>query len=175
MVGSFGREKDSRIEFDHILSHITVSRSAAGETLDAPGAQAAGPTTAAAAPRSPVAAAHPRPGPQGDRRSAPLEPPFRIYMTNLPYETDEAAIEQFFRDLHIRDIVLTRFSDTQKLKGVFVEFETAEEMREALTANGAYFARRPVTVRVAEPREGGGWARGGRRDDRARMWNIIPQ
>lgn len=129
----------------------------AGETLEAPtvGPPHSGPPQAARSPRAPAAAA--RPTPSG--------PPYKIYISNLPWEVDEYAIERFFQGLEIRDIILLRHRDTQKPKGCFVEFGSVQDLTEALTADGAELMRRPISVSLAEARPNdrrGGGGGGGR-------------
>ncbi|KFM25249.1 putative LIM domain-containing serine/threonine-protein kinase [Auxenochlorella protothecoides] len=113
----------------------------AGETLEAPtvGPPHSGPPQAARSPRAPAAAA--RPTPSG--------PPYKIYISNLPWEVDEYAIERFFQGLEIRDIILLRHRDTQKPKGCFVEFGSVQDLTEALTADGAELMRRPISAAPA--------------------------
>ncbi|KAL6777656.1 hypothetical protein ACKKBG_A15115 [Auxenochlorella protothecoides x Auxenochlorella symbiontica] len=129
----------------------------AGETLEAPtvGPPHSGPPQAARSPRAPAAAARP----------APSGPPYKIYISNLPWEVDEYAIERFFQGLEIRDIILLRHHDTQKPKGCFVEFGSVQNLTEALTADGAELMRRPISVSLAEARPNdrrGGGGGGGR-------------
>jgi len=93
----------------------------------------------------------------------PDHPPFKAYVGNVPFDIDEGVVDHFFRGLKISDIMVTRHRDTGRAKGCFVEFASQQDLKNALTMNGADLLRRPVSIQVAEPKHGGG-GRGGGRD-----------
>jgi len=98
----------------------------------------------------------------------PDHPPFKAYIGNVPFDIDEEVVDHFFRGLQISDIMVTRHRDTGRAKGCFVEFASQQDLKNALTMNGADLLRRAVSIQVAEPKHGGGGggggARGGGRD-----------
>ncbi|KAG7670799.1 hypothetical protein Ndes2526B_g01447 [Nannochloris sp. 'desiccata'] len=106
----------------------------------------------------------PRAGPM--MTPLPDHPPFKAYIGNVPYDIDEEVVDHFFRGLKISDIMVTRHRDTGRAKGCFVEFASQQDLKNALTMNGADLLRRAVTIQVAEPKHGGGGGggRGGGRE-----------
>lgn len=71
-------------------------------------------------------------GPDVDLSQLPTSPPFTAYVSNLPYELNDADIRNFFRDLKISEIRLTR-DESGRLKGYgCVDFEDRESLLEAL-------------------------------------------
>ena len=61
----------------------------------------------------------------------------------------------------VTDVIITRHQDTGKPKACFVEFGSQEDLKNALTLDGADMLRRPVRLQVAEPRPGGRGGGGG--------------
>ena len=124
------------------------------------------PSSSPRQPLSPVVSAGP---------ALPVQPPFKAYLSNIPFDLDELLVERFFQGLKIIDIVITRHRDTYKPKGCFVEFSTQQDLKNALTFNGKDILRRPVSIQVADPRpqgsapggfrQGRGGAGGMRRND----------
>ena len=85
----------------------------------------------------------------------------KLYVGNLPYQTDEAQLEQIFAQCGKVDTVsVVRDKMTGRARGfAFVEMSTDEEAQEAIRQfNTADYGGRPMTVNEAKPQEnrGGG-------------------
>ncbi len=102
----------------------------------------------------------------------------KLYVGNLPYETDETAIRTMFGAYGSVDSVHV---PTDKMTGrargfAFVEMSTSEEAQAAISAvNGQQVNGRSLTVNEARPKPefsgggaggGGGYGRGNRREPR---------
>ncbi len=100
----------------------------------------------------------------------------KLYVGNLSYQVDSAALEQLFSqfgEIVSADVIMDR--DTGRSKGFgFVEMGSEEEANAATEAlSGQEHEGRALTVNEAKPREsrggggggyGGGGGGGGRRD-----------
>lgn len=100
----------------------------------------------------------------------------KIYVGNLPFTADEAAVRALF-EAHgaVESVSLINDRDTGRPRGFgFVEFASAEHAQAAIAAqNGKNVGGRDLTVNEAKPREdrggggggrssgGGGWGGGG--------------
>ena len=83
----------------------------------------------------------------------------RLYVGNLPFHATEDLISQRmaqFGEVRGLDLILDRV--TGRPRGfAFVEMATAEGMQKAIAElDGKDFEGRPLTVKVAEERNGGG-------------------
>jgi RNA recognition motif-containing protein len=102
----------------------------------------------------------------------------KLYVGNLPYETDETAIRSLFGAYGSVDSVHV---PTDKMTGrargfAFVEMSSSEEAQAAISAvNGQQVNGRSLTVNEARPKPefsgggaggGGGYGRGNRREPR---------
>lgn len=110
--------------------------------------------------------------PDVDPERIPREPPFTAYIANLPFEVDDEDIIRFFQDLKVKSIRLPREGgEGGRFKGFgYVEFETRNDLADALTKNDDVMGNRKIRVDVAEG-EGGNQRRGfsdrgGRDEDR---------
>jgi len=92
----------------------------------------------------------------------------KIYVGNLSYETDNAALDEMFKPygtVASAQVIMDRDSGRSKGFG-FVEMGSSEEASAAINAlNGKELNGRAVTVNEAKPRtdrpRGGGGRRGG--------------
>lgn len=106
----------------------------------------------------------------------PTEAPFIAFVGNLPDGCVQGDLEQIFRGLTIKNVRLIRDKETDVFKGFcYVEFDTLDELKEALSFHGALFMSRPLKVDIGgEPKRSQNnrsGSRGGRQDrgDRGRF------
>jgi len=89
----------------------------------------------------------------------------KLYVGNLSYEIDNAALEQMFTEFGtVDDAKVITDRDTGQSKGFgFVEMSSNDEAQAAMTAlDGKEVGGRALKVNEAKPREsGGGGGRGG--------------
>ena len=93
----------------------------------------------------------------------------KLYVSNLPFEIDNAALEEIFSSIgkvESANIIIDRDSGRSKGFG-FVEMSTVEEAREAIEKlNGSSHSERPINVTEARPQvprdnnRGGGYGGG---------------
>ena len=92
----------------------------------------------------------------------------KLYVGNLAYSVDNAALEQAFGEfgeIVSAEVLMDKFSGRSKGFG-FVEMSSSDEANAAINMfHGKDFNGRPLTVNLARPREersgGGGGFRGG--------------
>ncbi|MGQ9832213.1 MAG: RNA recognition motif domain-containing protein [Candidatus Villigracilaceae bacterium] len=80
----------------------------------------------------------------------------KLYVGNLPYSFGEADLQTLFAGAGtVKSAVVIKDRDSGRSKGFgFVEMETAEEMRTAISMfNGKEVEGRPLTVNQARPQE----------------------
>ena len=92
----------------------------------------------------------------------------KLYVGNLTYGVDDAALEQMFAPhgtVQSAQVIMDR--DTGRSKGFgFVEMGSDQEAQAAIAAlNGRDSGGRPLTVNEARPRPAGGPRRNGARRD----------
>ena len=90
----------------------------------------------------------------------------RIYVGNLPFDTDEAAVEQLFAEFgEVNSVALPTDRETGRPRGFgFVEMGTDDAAKAIQTLDGTDFGGRRLNVNEAKPREprsGGGGGGGG--------------
>jgi RNA recognition motif-containing protein len=88
----------------------------------------------------------------------------KLYVGNLPYSVDDAALEQMFAPhgaVQSAQVIMDR--DTGRSKGFgFVEMGSDQEAQTAIQAlNGQMIEGRSLTVNEARPKTEGGGGRGG--------------
>ena len=115
-------------------------------------------------------------GPPRQELPLPTAPPYTAFVGNLSFDVQEPEIEDFFAPSKVcttkflaREGIerLTYFPTSQctsvrllkdadgRPKGFgYVEFETLDGLKDALTKSGAQLVNRTVRVGVAEPRDG---------------------
>lgn len=90
-----------------------------------------------------------------------------MYVSNLPFDTDESEIADFFGACGVgsSDVRITRHSDTGNIKAAFVSLRPDQSTEAALACDGQPMRNRPVHVKVeGSDRAGGGGRSGGGRD-----------
>lgn len=78
----------------------------------------------------------------------------RIYVTNLPFETQERELEDFFQQFgDVADVSIPKYINTLNNRGYgFIEFETLASAREALAKSGqVILSGRRLQMREARP------------------------
>lgn len=87
----------------------------------------------------------------------------RVYVGNLPFDTDEAALRALFEEggRQVTDVKIITDRDTGRARGfAFVEMENQSDAQAAIQAlNGRQVGGRPLTVNEAKeqaPRRSGG-------------------
>jgi RNA recognition motif-containing protein len=88
----------------------------------------------------------------------------KLYVGNLPYDTDEQALQTLFGEAGTVDSVsVMRDMATGRARGfAFVEMATDEEAQKAITQLNNYsLGGRNLTVNEARPKTGGGGFGGG--------------
>ncbi|GAA5954004.1 hypothetical protein JCM8115_003281 [Rhodotorula mucilaginosa] len=104
--------------------------------------------------------------PQRAEVPIPSVPPFTAFVGNLSFETTEGDLEDFFGGLGVKGVRMAAPSLDGKPRGFgYVEFETVDGLKNALTATGTDLQGRSVRVSVAEAKE----SRFGRADE-ASTW-----
>jgi RNA recognition motif-containing protein len=89
----------------------------------------------------------------------------KIYVGNLPFSADEAAVRQLFEQHgKVDSVSLINDRETGRPRGFgFVEMPSADAARAIQSLNGQNMGGRPLRVNEAQERErgGGGGGRGG--------------
>ncbi|GAA6053676.1 hypothetical protein NBRC10513_005477 [Rhodotorula toruloides] len=80
----------------------------------------------------------------------PTAPPYTAFVGNLSFETTEADLEDFFTDLSVKSVRLVTGMDGKPRGFGYVEFETADNLSQALGASGHDLGGRVVRISVAE-------------------------
>nr|UOA02784.1 eukaryotic translation initiation factor 4B [Monochamus saltuarius] len=81
----------------------------------------------------------------------PKEPPYRAYLSNLPYDVDEEEIMLFFRNMRIASMRIPKDDrDNTKLKGFgYVEFEDRDSLLNALAIPDTTLKNRRIRIEVS--------------------------
>ena len=88
----------------------------------------------------------------------------KIFVAGLPYDMDDAELEEFFEKFGtVSSVKVAMDRETGKSKGFgFVEMPNDTEAREAIEGlNDISLGKKPLVVKEAEDKQGGGGFRGG--------------
>lgn len=88
----------------------------------------------------------------------------KLYVGNLPYQTDEAALQSLFAQAGtVESVSVVRDMATGRARGfAFVEMGSDEEAQAAISqVNGVELGGRSLTVNEARPKTAGGGGFGG--------------
>ncbi|OGT52099.1 MAG: hypothetical protein A3F17_08350 [Gammaproteobacteria bacterium RIFCSPHIGHO2_12_FULL_41_15] len=90
----------------------------------------------------------------------------KVYIANIPYSVTEDSLEALFAQCgRIESVNLIKDRETGRLRGFgFIEFDSEANAQAALKFDGHELDGRPLKVKIAEERRGGG--RDGGRDGR---------
>ncbi|WFD31524.1 Eukaryotic translation initiation factor 4B [Malassezia sp. CBS 17886] len=89
----------------------------------------------------------------------PTQPPFTAFVVNLSFESTESDVQFFFEPLKPISVRLVSGHDGRPRGYGYVEFETLDELKHALTYSGKPMDNRSVRVSVAEPYDADQWRR----------------
>ncbi|GAA5841092.1 hypothetical protein JCM3766R1_006663 [Sporobolomyces carnicolor] len=103
--------------------------------------------------------------PQRAEVPIPTEPPFTCFVGNLTFEVIEPDVEDFFTGLSVKSVRLVSGQDGKPRGFGYVEFNTVDDLKNALTLSGQDLGGRVVRISVAEAQA----ARTGRADE-ATSW-----
>ena len=87
----------------------------------------------------------------------------RIYVGNLPYESQESELEKLFAEYgEVISVALPTDRETGRARGFgFVEMSSEDAQKAISALDGATFGGRRLNVDEARPRGGGGGGGGG--------------
>lgn len=82
----------------------------------------------------------------------PDRPPYTAHLGNLSYDATQETVSDFFADCEIVSVRIVEDREQQRPKGFgYVEFASADGLKQALTLDGASFQGRSIRVRIADP------------------------
>lgn len=87
------------------------------------------------------------------RGKIPDKPPYRAFIGNVAYDLTEDAVEKFLDHRRVVEILITRYRDTGKAKGCYIEFQNVDDLKAVLDKDGQILAGRDAHVQVAQPRD----------------------
>jgi len=91
-----------------------------------------------------------------NRENVPHDPPFTAFMGNLPYDIDDEDIRGFFRGLAVVNVKIPT-EDGGRMRGfALVEFDTRDNLIEALSKNEETLKNRTIKVNRYENKDSGG-------------------
>eukprot|EP00466_Bigelowiella_natans_P012768 jgi/Bigna1/68660/fgenesh1_pg.6_\ len=107
-------------------------------------------------------------GRSNETAELPTGPPYKAFVGNLPHSINhENVVEDIFARCNIVNIRLVENRNTGKFKGFgYVEFETLDDLKEALGCNGMNYRGRIIRVDVAQDKAPRDENRRGYRGDR---------
>lgn len=71
-----------------------------------------------------------------------------LYVTNLPLDTNEQQVAEFFKSCAVSNVRLTYYNDTGNIKAAFVTLQPEEDPQKALALNGQVLANRALHVKI---------------------------
>lgn len=87
----------------------------------------------------------------------PTEPPYLAFVGNLPQGVVQGDVIQIFSKLTVKNVRLVKDKDTDQFKGFcYVEFETVEELDEAVNLDGRIVLDnnpQPLRIDIAEQKK----------------------
>lgn len=86
-----------------------------------------------------------------DDDSIPHDPPFKARIANLPFDTNEGEVDEFFSDnnIHIREMNLARDETNDRFRGFgILEFETRDDLINALMHSDPAIRGRRLRIEI---------------------------
>lgn len=83
--------------------------------------------------------------------SIPQDPPFYARVANLPFDTNEGELDEFFLDnnIHVREMKLARDDANDRLRGFgLIEFEAREDLMDAIMMGDPTIRGRRIRLEV---------------------------
>ncbi|PAA54818.1 hypothetical protein BOX15_Mlig023105g1, partial [Macrostomum lignano] len=100
--------------------------------------------------------------PDLDLSKVPKQPPFKVYVGSLPFDTSEENVAKFFKDLDVVEIDLLR-NERNSLRGFgYVTLRTAEDMIKALQMSDRAIGTRRIKIDFVDNQAGQGQQAGGK-------------
>ncbi|KAK2681605.1 hypothetical protein RAB80_003398 [Fusarium oxysporum f. sp. vasinfectum] len=94
-------------------------------------------------------------------QTLPDKPPYTAHLGNLSYDVTNDAVGEYLADCGVVNVRLIEDRELQRPKGFgYVEFETLDGLKKALTFDGENFNGRMIKIKVADPPRGGDPGRG---------------
>ena len=91
----------------------------------------------------------------------PKRPPFTAFVANVPHDCGPEDVKALFEQLRVTDVRPLRSMDNPDfVRGVFVEFKSRGQLRQALELSGTPMKGRPVRVEVAQQKRNKGFGFG---------------
>lgn len=91
------------------------------------------------------------------KKPLPTEPPFLAFVGNLPQGVVQGDVIQIFSKLTVKNVRLVKDKETDQFKGFcYVEFETIEELEEAVSLDGRIVLDnnpQPLRIDIAEQKK----------------------
>ena len=89
-----------------------------------------------------------------EEQPLPTKPPFTAHLGNLSFDVTAADVEDFFAECEVTNVRIVEDRFDRKPKGFgYVEFNTLEGLKKALTLHESSFQGRKIRISVAEPRK----------------------
>ncbi|KAH6913230.1 hypothetical protein BKA70DRAFT_1369887 [Coprinopsis sp. MPI-PUGE-AT-0042] len=103
-----------------------------------------------------------RPGFAREDVPLPTKPPYTAFVGNLAFDLVEDDIANHFSDLKIATVKVIKDRDDRPKGFGYVEFQSLDDLKEAITRSGTSLSGRTIRVSVAEPpKERSGFGGGG--------------
>jgi hypothetical protein len=87
-----------------------------------------------------------------DKFPLPTQQPYVAHLGNLPSDITVLDVVDFFRDCEVTNVRIVEGKSDHRSKGFgYVEFDSLEGLRKALSYNGNHFTGRAIRISVAAP------------------------
>lgn len=89
--------------------------------------------------------------PPRDELPLPDKPPYTAFVGNLAFDVMDSDIEQFFAPANVISVRIVSGHDGKPKGFGYIEFQTLDDLKNALNRSGSQMVNRTVRVSVAEP------------------------